>query len=214
MKITVNRNELFAALIFASQDESRYVLNSVKIESKKDQRPLLIATDGRRLCAIESTADSDNLPDEDGDIILAADFIKPLCALSKSRGGKLFPWICIESNSTNKSLVVELLGCGIIVRADERAIVDAEYPQWRGIIPNKSTPLVPVSDIGLNAEYVGDFAKASKLMTDEAPQISMGFTSEDGVVHVRLAGVAGFYGVIMPCAKEERTNFQPSFLGI
>lgn len=58
MKIIVSRNELLAALIFSSDDETRFVLNGVCVEvSPRSLKPTLITTDGRRLAVIESQAE-------------------------------------------------------------------------------------------------------------------------------------------------------------
>ena len=58
-KFFVRVCEIKAALLFASQDESRYVLNGVNIRTRGNLPPVLVATDGCRFCCIESQADQE-----------------------------------------------------------------------------------------------------------------------------------------------------------
>lgn len=201
--------------MFASDDDARFVLCGIKVEVKKHKQPVLIATDGRRLVVIESTADLDNLPDESGEFVLRADFIKPICQLSKASGGKLFPLIRMELKKGSKRVNVELLGCKLFVQADDNALVEGKFPEWRQVIPAKGTEIKPVQDIGVNAEHVGEFTKAAKLLGSDEPLISMGFTSQDGVIQVRVSTLSNLYAAIMPCKRSEQpTNYQPSFLNL
>jgi len=47
MKAVISRFEILAALIFASEDDARFVLNSVCLTLKRNSQPVLVATGQR-----------------------------------------------------------------------------------------------------------------------------------------------------------------------
>ena len=80
----VQVDELRAMLLFASQDDTRFMLNGIHVEVING-KPILAATDGRRLAVIESVSDQSEQPAEvDFELTLSASFVKPLCAFAKS----------------------------------------------------------------------------------------------------------------------------------
>lgn len=215
MKITVSRHELLAAMLFTSADESRLVLSGVLIEAKPNSKPIVIATDGKRLVVIETSAEqsSEELFAHEHSLLMRADFLKAITALSKAFGGKTYPWICFENSQGSKRVQVSLVGPKVFLESEDGALIEGNYPNWKQIIPPDSAKREPVSALGLNAEYVGDFAKAGKILELETPVLQMRLTGADSVCEVRLCGCPHFYGLIMPCHTED-AEFQPEFLGI
>lgn len=216
MKIIVSRQELLTALLFASKDDARFTLCSVCIEiNPRSNKPNIIATDGRRLAVLQSQAeqpeDFDNSESEQ--MLLTSDFVKAISALSKALGGKLFPWICLSNKKGNSQVFVELVGGNCSLNADAGALVEGEFPKWRACVPNKNLPRTQISDLGINAEFVGDFAKAAKIF-ELNPVIQINLIAKESALEVKLSGADYFYGLIMPCKPNEDTDYQPEFLGI
>ena len=214
MKITVSRNELKAALLFASEDESRYVLNGLLIECRGLGRPTIIATDGKRLAVIETLAEQSGEAGEDRSLLLRAEFITALVALSKALGGKLFPWIEFTNRKGSKQVQVAFVGSKCVIDVEDGALIEGEYPNWRGILPAKKAERKPLNDLGLNAEYIGDFAKAAKIMEADTPIVQMNLIGKESAIEVRLYSLPQFYGLIMPCIADETVDYQPEFLAI
>jgi hypothetical protein len=214
VKAIVTRQELVTAMLFASEDESRYVLNGVCITGvEHGKHPIITATDGRRLVVIETTAEQADTH-EPGEIVLRGEFIKAVAALSKAIGGKLFPWVSFEIKPGSDRLFVALVGANCFLEFESGAIIDQAYPGWRNAIPSKRAIRQPVSEIGLNADFVGDFAKAAKTLECETPIVQMSLVGKDSAIEVKLIGRPNFYGLVMQTRLEEGTEYQPEFLGI
>lgn len=212
MKIILSRQELLAALLFASTDESRFVLNGVCIEVGPNRAPLLIATDGKRLAAIEIHAVQEETFEAVHSFVLASDFLKLFAHLSKTCGGKVFPLLAIEVKPGSQRLIASVVGRPVFCEVEKDALIVGNYPEWRKVIPAKSLPREPLSQLGLNAEYVADFAKAAKLLECDSPQLAMSLVGKEAAVEVKLCGNPNFYGLIMPVKIDEQINFQPEFL--
>lgn len=214
MKIVVSRSELSAALLFASTDESRYTLSGVCIEACPERKPVLVATDGRRLAVIETVAEQKEDFPHRHQLLLRPDFIKPICALSKAIGAKLFPWICFENNPGSKRIQVEFIGGNIWLDSHDGGLINGEYPAWAKALPARKARREPINDLGLNAEFVGDFAKAAKLLEASSPLIQMNLVGKEQALEVKINALPHFYGLVMPCKVEESTEYQPEFLQI
>lgn len=213
MKIIVSRNELLAAALFASNDESRFVLNGVCIEVRPENpKPVTVATDGRRLVAIETMADQQQTFDEEHSLLLRADFLKVITALSKACGAKLFPWLCIENNRGSKRVVVSIVGKPVFLEVEEGALIEGVYPDWRKVLLAKKAKRDPISEIGLNAEFIGDFAKAAKLLEAPSPLVQMNLVGKEAQVEVKI-GASNFYGLVKQCQLND-VEYQPEFLAI
>lgn len=214
MKATITRQELLTALLFASTDESRYVLNGVCLSARRN-KPILVSTDGRRLCVIETTAEQPVESDgDDREIVLRGEFIRAIAALSKAVGGKLFPWIEIQNKPGSQRVQVSIVGGKCFLESEEGALIDSDFPNWRQVVPSKRAPREPVSEIGLNTEYVGDYAKAAKILECETPIVQMALVGKESAIEVKLIGRPNFYGLVMQCKLQEGTEYQPEFLGI
>jgi hypothetical protein len=214
MIITIARQELKAALLFASTDETRYVINGVNIEARAGKAaPVLVATDGRRLAVIETQAQQAADFTKDCTILIRPDFVKALCALSKALGGKNCPWLAFDVTH-KQSVEITIIGKDVSLVVNEEAFMDEKYPDWRQVVPAKSKKREPITDIGLNAEYVGDFARASKLLGGESPIMQMNLVGKEQQVEVKLQGLPQFYGLVMQCKLNTDIEYQPEFLAI
>lgn len=218
MKIIVSRLELMAALLFASKDESRFTLASVCIEvNAKADAPTIIATDGRRLVVIQSQAfqgEDFGGFEESFQLLLRADFVKPVCALNRAIGGKMFPWITFEADAVSAEVQASFIGAHAVLNVESGAKVEGAFPDWRKCVPNKKAKRMPINDLGINSEYVGDFARASKALGLDDNVIQMNLVGQDSAVEVKLARAAYFYGLVMPCKTDAAVDYQPEFLNI
>lgn len=214
MKITVSRQELLAALVFASQDDSRYVLCGVNIEATPGSKPIMVTTDGRRLVVIETQAEQEEDLEEGHSLLLRADFVKAVCALSKAVGAKLFPWVTFDNKPGSKQITVAFVGGGCTLWSEGGALIEGEYPKWRQVVPPKNMVREPVNNLGLNAAFLGDFAKAAKIMGLDISIVQMHLVGQDKAVEVKIGSLENVYGIVMPCKPEENTEFQPEFLKI
>jgi hypothetical protein len=216
MKIIVSRQELLTALLFSSKDDSRFTLCSVCIEvGPRSNKPNIIATDGRRLAVIQSQAEQpkDFCNEVASQMLLTSDFVKAICALSKAIGGKIFPWIQFNNTNGSSQVFVELIGGDCSLNTATGALVEGSFPNWRAVVPSKKLERTQVSDLGINAEFVGDFAKAAKIF-DLNPIIQINLIAKESALEVKLSCADYFYGLIMPCKADEEENYQPEFLGI
>jgi hypothetical protein len=202
-------DELKAAMLFAStDDETRFVLNSLHIEVRVGKAPILVATDGRRLACIESVAEQGDMPAEvDFELTIGSHFLKPLCAFSKSQSAE----ISFEFHPSER-IVANFAGGKCFVDCEEGAVIQQAYPNWRQVLPVGEKTQVP--HIGVNAEYVGDFAKAAKLLGCESPIISVNLIGTGAAMEVRIEARPQFYGVLMPARVQEKGEWQPEFIGL
>lgn len=222
MKIVVSRQELLAAALFVSNDESRHVLNGVSIEVRPGmEKPLIVATDGRRLAVIESLAQQNEeslnakgVFTENHSLLLRADFLKIITLLSNKAGGKLYPWILLENKKFSDRLEVSIIGAPVFLAIDKGAFIEGTYPKWRDVLPARELVREPINEIALNAEYVGDFSKAAKILEATSPAVQMNLVGKEGAIEVKLSGLPAFYGLIMQCKLQDEVEYQPEFLAI
>lgn len=189
MKIILSRNEILAALLFTSDDEARFVLNGLCVEVNPDARPVMVASDGRRLAVIESQAEQAEVFTEHYQMLLRADFLRPICALSRAFGGKLFPWIEFESKPGSKRVSVTFIGGKCYFEAEENALIEGTYPDWRKVVPDKNVPRTQINDLGINAAYVADFVRAGKALDAKTTMIQMNLVGEDSAIEVKIPGI-------------------------
>lgn len=148
-------NILKAAALFASTDETRYVLNGVRIEISGKGRVLAVATDGRRLLAINAT--------DECEIQWPPDY----------KGGDVaftVPMTLIEA------LPPAVVGVGRLQVTDDGKTVTAKgkrtvtvdshgevvYPKWRDVIP--SGPEEPMPFLDVNAGLLNAYLKVISLL--------------------------------------------------
>lgn len=214
MKFTISRNELRAAMIFASKDDTRFTLCGVLVEVDplKHAKPLLVSTDGRELAVIESIAEQPAQVGV-GSFLFSSDFLKPIAALSKTIGGKIYPWIEFDVTEMSKACAIELVGRDCRLEVAQGALIEGEFPMWRRVLPSKKALRQPLNDLAINSELMANFAKAAKELNAN-PVLQMNLISEESGIEVRITASLQFYGLIMPCKTDKETEYQPEFLGI
>lgn len=207
-RFSVLVSEIKAAMIFASNDDARYVLTGVHFEGRKKKPPVIVTTDGRRLVVIETEALQEEGARFAGvDFTVRADFLKPLIAFARTQAATL----TIEPHLPER-VVFEMREAHCVVDVEKGALVEGNFPDWRKVVPSGEKQRV--EQLGLNAKFVGDFAAAARALGSEQPCIQMNIFSKDAAVEVNIAGKPNFYGVIMPTRHEEKEEWQPEFLGM
>lgn len=217
MNITVSRQELAAAALFTSQDDSRYVLTGVLVEAQANKAPVIVATDGRRLVCIETLADQEN-PDGVAPVeckfILRRDFVKILVAISKATGHKEYSWVRFTYTPGHKRLSIEFLGGNATLEVDD-AMIEGDYPDWHKVVPSKSKKREPITDLALNCKQMADFAKAAELLGSDSCFIQMNLVGKEKEIEVIVGSLEDtFYALITPCKINEAAEYQPEFLSI
>lgn len=215
MKVTFSRQELAACLLFASEDESRFVLNSLCFKYRPGEQPIAVATDAVRLTIIETKAEQ--LVSAEGSecqIVVASPFLRAVCALNKAVGGKLFPLVTFESKAGSNRLSVTMNGGKLYLEAEEGALIEGNYPDWRGVMPPKNQKRQPITEVGINSEFIGDYAKAIKLLEASSLAVQMSLVGKEQAIEVALPAAPNFYSLIMQCKLEESVDYQPEFTGI
>lgn len=204
-------NELLAALVFASTDDTRYILNGVCIELRPNYCPLLIATDGRRLACIQSQCEQEEPLTETASLVLSTDAIKAIAHFDKKLG-KVNGGILKIEYRPSKRILVHFAGGKIVTDWEEGALREGDYPNWRQVVPTGEKS--EVKDFGVNAEYVSDFVKAAKFL-DVEPCLKVNLFSKETAFEIKLDLAPYFYAVLMPMkSNKEETNWQPEFLGM
>lgn len=208
MKFNVLIDEVKAAMLFASTDESRYVLNSVSFQLRPDAQPIMVATDGRRLAVIETeSAQEEGATFSPMEINLSAAFLKRVCAFVKPES-KLFP-LTIEPHLPKR--VVFHAG-KTVVDSEEGCVIEGNYPNWRTIVP--AGEKTPVSQIALSAVLLADYEKAAKALNPDAMGLRFNIFSEDGAIECKIDQAPNFYSIIMPLKPSTDEQWQPEFLAL
>lgn len=209
MKCNLILKELRAAMLFATTDPCRYVLNGVQVEYKAGGKPPLLATtDGRRLACIQSQAPQLDNP-EFGEVVIARESVE--------QAFKLFPkdsMLYIETSDRTVSF-----SCAGVTLKNTRGIVEGNYPKWRQVVPKKSA-MKKCSMVTLNPSFVGDVGKARDILVGPKSRKDSGavfyLAEESNPIVARLTHAPNIWMCIMTMREtpEEQEIWQPDFLEI
>ena len=203
MKVILKRNELQAAALFASNDETRFVLNGVFVELRKGHQPLMVATDGRRLTVIETEAvQEDNK--EEGSFILRKDFLGRVFTLAKSFKCdelklEIIPQPGNKSPKAAVTLFSKRLASTMVLDGGTDSLIEGNYPNWRDVVP-KPDAKPSQGVVCAVSQFIVDYEKAFRLLKPgNCTSIIMRPTIDNlGPIEVFLTGTPNFYGVLMP----------------
>lgn len=185
MTITVPKNLLKAAFLFASKDPVRYILNTVQFLKRKTG-VLITACDGRRILTIKST---ETLM-EGADQVIIPRFRVP------NRKGR------VPSELDVVEITSEKIRGRTVYVCDDAVIpeVTGEYPKWEQVFRNLKPK--PISEASLNPEFLADFGTAAKLIDGE-PHIHLQ-TIDGGQILVKSTQDTArldWRGLFMPLGK-------------
>lgn len=186
--LKVKSSDLAALLLCAGKNDVRYYLNGVYFTANAAGRPLAVATDGKRLLAVELEAPA--LP--------FAPRIIGREVLEKAAKPKGEVSIGPEE---------------ITISAGERlpyTPIDGVFPQYSLVLPPKmepsKTPGVPAFD----ARYVADFAKVAQLLTGKkAAPLVIESRGPSSAALVRFS-IGRAVGVVMPTIVNSMPEYRRS----
>jgi hypothetical protein len=197
--VTVNARALKAASMCASNEETRYYLKGVFVESPESGDIILTATDGHRL-AVLCHKPAPDLQHDAG----AWSVIVPLHMIDKLKIGKRAPdyaTLTIDASVNPAKLTLSYDGLSIVADA-----VDGTYPNARAVVRGAFTPGDDAGKLAhFNPAYVAAFGKMKELLTGGKPQVLPIYHNGHSPAVVDFLGVPetadglrGF-GVLMPC---------------
>lgn len=178
---------------FVSKDECRFYLQGVRFENGREGT-LLVATDGHRLGAFNST---EAICQKPGIVRLPArmpraDKEKKMWLVVGKFAGTDLALIVGMRGKHDAQLVAEnaTLRNALVIYAD--ALIEAEFPDWRKVIPKEVGP----ASAGFNSAYLGDFAAA--IGAKKGAPIMLYGTDRHAPHIVTVGNEGNFIGVQMP----------------
>ncbi|MEA3488740.1 MAG: DNA polymerase III subunit beta [Candidatus Omnitrophota bacterium] len=149
--ITVEQNSLREMLNLTdfaiSKDDTRYILNGVLLIVKGD-RMNIVATDGRRLAAINNTLQKKTLVDRM--VIVPTKTVQEVKRMLGEEGE-------VKIKFGDNQILFSFPGCFILSR-----LIEGEYPNYEKVIPEKSSKEVRIS----REEFLSAARRAS-IFTDQ-----------------------------------------------
>jgi hypothetical protein len=187
--ITLNVAFLKAALLFASDEETRYYLKGVHLLRRADHLRIT-ATDGHRLFCAMQTLDE---PGDDFDIILPRDGLKK--ALTGLHRATEFLGLDLEWQST--------VTLNPIKRATLNDVsmhpIDGTFPDVARVVPDAGSISGEVAFF--NPLYLADIGKAAKTLGSGAMDFHLGYNGESPAL-ITFGGTGSTFGeafaVLMP----------------
>jgi hypothetical protein len=161
----INTIALKAALQCASSDASRIILNSVLVEVHQLET-IYVATDGKLICAISHSVESE----ETGTAVIPADFAADLCKIGVKAGG--FVDLYADKSAAD---VITLTSCGMFAKEP------GKYPNWRQVFPKAGQDLCKTAERGI-----------STVTTDKAGKFWRTLDKQAETVFVAVGDGAGF----------------------
>lgn len=198
MKMNLLRTELEAALQCASTDGSRYVLNSVLVQYKPERpQPILVSTDGRIICIIESEATQPEPITTEGSFILSSEFVKELISMMKRQRAAD---VVIERRQDENTKVHATIVSLFMETTITGKVVDANYPNWHQVIPTAKKR--GTEAIGMMPKFLMMAAKASKILFGKEVALKFEMIDELSPITITAEKVRNFYCVLMPCRTD------------
>lgn len=203
--VTLNARALKAAAMCAGNEETRYYLKGVFVETTTGG-VTLTATNGHMLVAMRDGP----CPDATHSATAPA-VIVPLHMIDKLKIGKRAPkyaTLGIDASAGSSTLKLTLSYDGLSICGDA---IDATYPAARRVV----APAFNSPDAGklayFNPAYVATFGKMCELMTGAKPKaIYIGHNGDNPALvdflGDRDAGGVEAFGVLMPCRLKDESG--------
>lgn len=198
--ITVNARALKSAAMCASDQETRYYLKGVFVETSP-AGVTLTATDGHRLVAMRHAPAVDSPHDATAPAVIV-----PLHLIDKLKIGKRAPtYATLTIDAAVNTAKLTLAFDGLSICADA---VDGAYPATRRVAVAAFNSPDAGKIAHFNPAYIATFGKMCELMTGtKPPAIYIGHNGDNPALVDFLgdrdaAGVEAF-GVLMPCRLKD-----------
>ena len=180
--ITLNVDFLKAALLFASDEETRYYLKGVHLLRRADHLRIT-ATDGHRLFCAMQTLDE---PGDYFDIILPRDGLKK--ALTGLHRNTEFLGLDLEWEGDRvKRAVLNDLGM---------APIDGTFPAIERVVPDANSISGEVA--AFNPLYLADIGKAAKILCGNVSGFHLGHNGGSPALVSFDAAAGAAFAVVMP----------------
>jgi hypothetical protein len=181
--ITINVNFLKAALLFASDEETRYYLKGVHLLRRGDHLRIT-ATDGHRLfCAMQT-------PDESGPDF---DVILPRDGLKKALTG-------VHRNCEVLALELEWDGDRVkraVLNDLGMAPIDGTFPTIERVVPDANA-IIGGETASFNPLYLADIGKAAKILTGNVNGFHLGHNGGSPALVSFDPAAGNAFAVVMP----------------
>lgn len=207
LQFTIPAKIIKAVSAFASNDETRVVIQGVCVETSKDNegknKTLFIATNGRMAMIYNATDDIEatTMPEQ------SESFIIPLSLIQKSEPDE-FKRLTVRVWSEEPITFAGL--SGKIEMRDK--IVEGNYPNWRQIVP--SAEPAPMKRLCINPGFLDKFAKFANAVSHSGAGVIIqqrGGEFDALTVHPATA-INNWIGVLMPLRGESFSN--PTWISI
>lgn len=191
--ITIKANELEAIALAASHEDTRYYLNGVCVEVYKDGSYGMIATDGHRMASLHARQKEEAITS----FIIGNDTIKKALTLYKMAAKTVAKSVRDRLVLIIDEKTVDIVLEDITKDSFNYAPVDADFPDWRRIIPSEILK-ADTMDLAFNTDYIADFGKMAKLLRDsKIGHIQIISNGNQNPITVNIA-YDGFIGVLIP----------------
>jgi hypothetical protein len=183
--ITINVNFLKAALLFASDEETRYYLRGVHLLRRGDHLRIT-ATDGHRLfCAAQMLTPDESGPDFD--VILPRDGLKK--AMTGVNRNCEFLALDLEWDGDRvKRAVLNDLGM---------APVEGTFPTIERVVPDANA-IIGGETASFNPLYLADIGKAAKILTGNVNGFHLGHNGGSPALVSFDPAAGNAFAVVMP----------------
>lgn len=205
MKIQIKTKELDAISKFASKDESRFVLNGVNVELKPNEKPLMVATDGRVLGAIQ--AEISQQIGLDANFTMPIKFVNEVIKIAKLKksdeitilksrktiharikGFDTFKVVEFRKKVTKK---IENKNDSFVLSRE----IDGAFPKWRQVVPSKFTGC---TDYCLSPKLLTKIIEAINILCPKNPAMKIKFSDSLSACVATCERPTGFMSVVMP----------------
>ncbi len=140
--------EMFSLTDFAiSRDDTRFILNGVLLLVKGD-KVSVVATDGRRLAAINKTLPKKTLVDRE--VVIPTKTVQEVKRMLTDEGE-------VQIKFSDNQVLFAFPGCFVLSR-----LIEGEYPNYKKVIPEKSSKEITVS-----REAFLSAARRANIFTDQ-----------------------------------------------
>lgn len=198
--LTVNSNQLAAALICAAVKDRRYYLNGILIESSQDgSQAVIVATDGHRMLV----QDIDGTGAPFAPVIIPRDLVAAVAA--KARPGPVT--ITFPATRADDGAMRPVALCrGVVSVAGGE--LDARYPDWRRVVPSETSGQA----VQFNVDYLADFGKVAALICPKKSALPHVHYNGESAALINFPDVDNAIGVLMPLRDRGAVMTRPGSL--
>jgi len=207
MKITISRSAFIAAAsVIQAKDDVRYYLNGVLIEKGRDNKPIIVATDGHRMvAALDENGLFPDTPNEPEVTSVIVNFSPETLRAAKLVKNLDIPLqIDVQAPLEVNTTIGDMTINGSVT-------IDGTFPEWRRVAKDTDGK----SAGWYNAAYVADFEKVARFLnTDRSKQSnSVTFRSDEGnsAAAVYFGNVPYAFGMLMPMRSDIENPSMPGW---